>query len=42
MQILPQIKEMVSFAAVGTLQLIEIKLGLEDIGQNLSMKGNTP
>ena len=32
MQILPQIKNIVSFAAVGTLQWLEIKLGLEDIG----------
>lgn len=42
MKILPQIKNIVSFATVGTLQWLEIKLGLEDIGQNWSMKVNTP
>jgi len=42
MQILPQRKNIVSFAAVGTLQRLEIKSVLEDIGQNLSTKGNTP
>lgn len=42
MQILPQIKNFMSFAAVGTLQCLETRLGFEDIGRNLSMKSNTP
>lgn len=41
-QILPQIKNFVSFAVVGTLQCLETRLGFEDIGQNLSVKSNTP
>lgn len=40
-QILTQIKNILSFATVWTSQWLEIKLGLEDIGQNLSKKGNT-
>lgn len=42
MQIVPQIKNIVPFAAVGSLQRLETKLGLEDTAQNLSMKGSTP
>lgn len=41
MQILLQIKNILSFPTVWTSQLLEIKLGLENIGQNLSKKGNT-